>query len=267
MKTVVYACANLAYDQIFSPVVATPGLEYVLFSDRKPFMVSGWDWCPAPAAVEGLSPSMANRYCKFFPQRIFPEADVSIYVDANILVIGDLRPLLEEFIASGAAIGLFIHKDRSDIQSEFEFCREVGKIGDADHDTGVEQLRFYRAEGLPEAHVFTENAIILRRHSAPGLDPAMQLWWEQLNRFTKRDQLSLPYVLWKTGLATQVWNWSYWNDNPYFTRYIHRRGWPHDIYIYLTNKRHYSAAWRIPVDGMLYVLHGLVKPALAKLRG
>ena len=50
---------------------------------------------PSPTAI-----------AKFFPHRILPEAEISIYVDANTLILADLTPLIEEFAASGADIGL-----------------------------------------------------------------------------------------------------------------------------------------------------------------
>ena len=52
----------------------------------------------------------------------------------------------------------------------------------------------------------------------------MELWWAQLEEFTKRDQLSLPYVLFRSGLAVKLWDWNYKYENPYFMRYLHRRG-------------------------------------------
>lgn len=276
MTTILYSCANLAYDQIFSPVVASPGVEPVLFSDRRPRFVRGWNWRPMPEAAASLGPALGNRYAKFFPMKIFPEADYSIYIDANLLVIADLTPLLAEFIASDADIGLFPHSERTDIHSEFDFCKQVGKIAPKDYALGEEQLGFYRAEGLPERHVLTENAIILRRHGrgearGAALEAAMELWWDQLARFTKRDQLSLPYVLHRagldSGLKVKVWDWNYLSPNPYFSRYIHRRGMLSDIQIFLSAKRHYNAAWRIPIDGAFSVYRGYLKPGLAKLRG
>lgn len=276
MKTSLYTCANLAYDQIFSPVEPTPGVEPVLFSDRRPRFLSGWSWRARTEEMAKLNPTLANRYAKFFPMRIFPEADYSIYIDANLLVIADLTPLIAEFIASDADIALFPHSKRSDIYSEFEFCKEVGKIRPSDYALGDAQMAHYRAEGLPETHVFTENAIILRRHGRPGteheargaaLEEAMELWWDQLNRFTKRDQLSLPYVLDRSGLKVKLWDWHYLAPNPYFSRYPHRRGLLRDINIFLRNKRHYNAAWRIPIDGAFSFYRGQVKPRLAKARG
>ncbi len=266
MKTVLYTCADLAYDQIFTPVAATPGVPFVLFSDRRPRLVRGWEHRPFPEATRGLSPSLVNRYCKFFPQRIFPEADVSIYVDANLLVTADLSPLIAEFRASGADIGLFPHKERGDIFEELAFGARVGKIPPGDVAAGEAQVARYLAEGLPRAHRLTENAIIFRRHAAPGLGPAMELWWEELARATRRDQLSLPYVLMKSGLAVWIWDWNYRSDpNPYFSRYIHRRGLASDIVIWMSAKRHYGPAWRVPIDGAT-AAYARLKPLLTRLR-
>ena len=133
-----------------------------------------------PEAVRGMSQTLANRYAKFFPWAVLPEADCSIYLDANTLVLGDLTPLIEEFLASGADIGLFPHRERSSLAEEFEFGRRVGKIPPADVEKGLAQLRRYREDGLPPDPPFTENAIIFRRHGKPGLGEAMDLWWSEL---------------------------------------------------------------------------------------
>ena len=148
-RTVVYACTDLGYDQIFSPVAPTPGVEFVLFADRRPRLVRGWRWRPLPDAARGLSPTLANRYAKFFPERILPGAELSVYVDANTLILADLTPLVAEFAASGADIGLFRHQERTTLAEELEFGRRVGKIPAADAAKGEAQLGRYRAAGLP----------------------------------------------------------------------------------------------------------------------
>ena len=260
MRTVLYACTNLDYDQIFTPVAMTPGVDFVLFADRRPRFVSGWQWRPLPAAAAGLSPTMVNRFAKFFPHRIFPEAEVSVYVDANTLILADLAPLLAEFHASGADIGLFPHKQRFDVWEEFAFAKAVGKVPPEDAAKGEAQLAFYRAEGLPERHLLTENAIIFRRHGSARLAAAMDLWWEQMQAFTRRDQLSLPYVLHKTGLKVKLWDWNYKFENPYFRRYLHRRGPLSDLNVILKNKRHYGRFWDLTCGGILAAYHGLKRP-------
>ena len=256
LRTIVYACTHLDYDQIFSPVAPTPGVDFVLFADRRPLFVRGWQWRPLPAAVAGMSQTLANRYAKFFPHAVLPEADCSIYVDANTLVLGDLTPLIREFLASGADIGLFPHRERSSLAEEFEFGRQVGKIPPSDVEKGLAQLRRYREEGLPPDPPFTENAIIFRRHGSPALAPAMDLWWSELQAYTRRDQLSLPYVLFKSRLAVKLWDWNYKYQNPYFMRYPHRRGALADLNVFLKNRQQYGPVQRAACGGLLFLMHG-----------
>ena len=242
MKIVVYSCTFLDYDNVYTPVTMTPGVDYVLFCERRPRFVGGWQWRRLPAEVAGLSQSMANRYCKFFPDRLFPDADVTIYVDGNTLMKGDLRPLIEEFLASNAEIGLFRHKERQSIDEELAFCKQVGRIKAEDFAKGDAQLAAYYAEGFPREHVLSQNGIILRRHGGPGLPAAMRLWWEHMMQHAPRDQLSGPFVLWKTGLPCHLWDWDYRRPNPYFMRYPHREkeflpGYAVEMYLYVQKQR------------------------------
>ena len=256
MKTVVYSCTDLAYDQIFSPVAPTPGVEFVLFAARRPRLVRGWRWRPLPEAVHGLTPALANRYAKFFPHRVLPEAERSIYVDANTLILSDLTPLLDEFAAADADIGLFRHQERSSLREELDFARQVGKISAADAEKAEAQLRRYQAEGLPADPPFTENAILFRRHGSPALEAAMALWWDELEAGARRDQLSLPYVLFRSELAVKLWDWNYKYENPYFMRYLHRRGPLSDLNVFLKNKRQYGPLHRAVCGALLYLSHG-----------
>jgi hypothetical protein len=260
MRTVLYACTNLAYDQIFTPVAMTPGVDFVLFADRRPRLVRGWQWRPYPPEMAGLSSTMTNRFAKFFPHVIFPEAEISIYVDANTLMLADLTPLIAEFRASGADIGLFPHKQRFDIYEELAFATKVGKVPAADAAKGAAQVAFYRAEGLPDGHPFTENAIIFRRHGNPALAAAMDLWWQQMQTYTRRDQLSLPYVLHRSELKVKLWDWNYKFENPYFRRYLHRRGALSDLNVILKNKRYYNRFYRLTCGAILGSWQALKRP-------
>jgi hypothetical protein len=59
-------------------------------------------------------------------------------------------------------------------------------------------MEHYRKQGFPENYGLAANRIIIRRKSEE-LEKLMESWWEELNTFSRRDQLSLFYVIWKTG--------------------------------------------------------------------
>ena len=225
-RTVLYACTNLAYDQIFTPVATTPGVDFVLFADRRPRFVRGWQWRPLPAEAAGLSPDHGEPLRQVLPARgSSPRPSCSIYVDANTLMLADLTPLIEEFLASGADIGLFPHKRALRHRRGVRVRPAGGQDPALGRREGPGAARAATATtGCRDDHLFTENAIIFRRHGNPALAAAMDLWWEQIATYTQRDQLSLPYVLYKSELKVKLWDWNYKFVNPYFLRYLHRRG-------------------------------------------
>jgi hypothetical protein len=160
---------------------------------------------------------------------VFKEAEYSIYVDGNIRIIGDLGPLIKEFKESRAAFGVFKHQDRTNIFEEADACIELGKFDDRDKERVKDQLKVYSELGLPLDQPLTDNGIIFRWHKHPKLSDAMSSWWEQLQSFSKRDQISLPYVVWKNNLLVKKWSWSFREENAYFEVYLHRRSLIRDL--------------------------------------
>ena len=63
------------------------------------------------------------------------------------------------------------------------------------------QMDFYRKEGLPENTGILSSGIIIRKHNRFNVEKHCELWWEQIKKWTHRDQLSFNYVLWKYKLV------------------------------------------------------------------
>ena len=57
----------------------------------------------------------------------------------------------------------------------------------------------YRAEGYPAHNGLNEAGVILRRHT-PAIEAFNNAWWAELSRHSRRDQLSLNYVLDKLAI-------------------------------------------------------------------
>ena len=52
-------------------------------------------------------------------------------------------------------------------------------------------------DGMPYNYGFTENNILYRRHHQAEVISLMDEWWNMIENYAKRDQLSLVYLLWK----------------------------------------------------------------------
>ena len=91
MKIVVYTAifgtkAGLIKQPNFS------GVDYVCFTDNESLKSKLWDVRLVKGQIEG-DHTRNNRYYKINPHKVFPEYDISIYIDGNFLIIGDIVSL------------------------------------------------------------------------------------------------------------------------------------------------------------------------------
>ncbi|MDW8259151.1 MAG: DUF616 domain-containing protein, partial [Gammaproteobacteria bacterium] len=188
---VVYTAIAADYDELRPPRVIPEGVDFVCFTERGKRVPAGWTHRVLPRSE--LPPASSNRYAKMHPHLLFPAHDASIYVDGNIEIIADVRPLAQRVVAE-AAIGLFDHPVRSNTFDEAIECALIG----FDRASRIrEQMRRYYLEGYTFGGGLFEASVIVRAHHDPGVVRTMTRWWDEWQRGVKRDQLSLMYVLWK----------------------------------------------------------------------
>jgi hypothetical protein len=231
-KVTVYTCVIGGYDLILQPARQQKEITFTIFSD-VPVRFRSWAQRPIERVFD--NDIYTNRYHKFFPHRLFKESDYSVYIDGNISIIGDIAPLLDEFAATGAAMGVFRHRERFNVAEELAACIEQRRFDQKDLLMYESQLEHMFSEGMPPGQRLTDNGIIFRWHKHPGLEQAMSDWWDEINYYTKRDQLSLPFVIWKNQLPVWVWDWSFRAPNPFFEKYPHRGSPLRDVRIRFRN--------------------------------
>jgi len=239
---IVYTCVTNDYDWVLPPVWRSLNIKFILFTDNPKTKVKGWEVRLLPS-VPGLSSgNLANRYCKFFPWRILPEHDWSIYIDANVRLLADPTPIINDAEHRGFDIALFTHPNRSNIWQEAEACKKLCKISGEEWESLDKQLQRYRNKGFSSKSGLTENNVIFRSRESMQLVSAMELWWEELLGGVKRDQISLPYVLWTLKKPVHRLLFSAKNRNPYFRVVSHRQG--KSLSNYLEARRYHSAGWK-----------------------
>ena len=74
----------------------------------------------------------------------------------------------------------------------------------------------YKNDDFPREFGLSENNIIFRKHNIDLIIEMMNTWWYELNNETKRDQLSLGYILWKNNKQYNFMIESARNKNRYF---------------------------------------------------
>ena len=171
------------------------GYRRVLFTDRTDLKVPGGEVVHDP--LDGLDPARASRRAKLMPHRYFPEAEWSVWLDNKSRLLADPAAIVAALkTQSDRNFFAFPHFRRTCVYQEGQAVWENGLD---DYKTVKERMRQYRAEGMPENTGLIEGHFIVRRHNAPEVADFGERWFEHVLRFSRRDQISFPYLAWKTG--------------------------------------------------------------------
>ena len=189
---VVYTVQTGGYDRVQQPLVIDERFDYILFSDSDKEKEHGiWEVRQIPYSNEDLT--RLSRYPKMHPHELLGDYEASLYIDANIQIIGP--NIYERFIKcykEGIEWGGIKHPYRDCIYDE------AYVIYGLDTETKIfNWCHKLRTENYPRNYGLFENNIIYRLHNKSTLDVNI-MWWSLYESYTRRDQLTLYYVLWKS---------------------------------------------------------------------
>jgi GT2 family glycosyltransferase/glycosyltransferase involved in cell wall biosynthesis len=192
-RIAVYTAITGGYDSIKLPEHLDARFDYILFTDRPAAETAVWQ--VRPIAFFDNDPTRVSRYVKTHPQRLLNDYDIAVWIDSNVMILGDIYPMIEGLMESGSAIGVVPHPLRASIEQELKACIRQGKD---DPELMRAQVEGYLAEGFKGEDLIESNFMIFDLR-AEQLSSFLQTWWAELERHSKRDQLSLNYALWRSG--------------------------------------------------------------------
>jgi hypothetical protein len=199
---VVYTALAGGRDVLGEPGRLPDGWTAVAFTDGATH--PGWAVLPLPNG--DLGPKRAAVAVKVLAHRVFPDARLSLWLDANFHVGCDLEALAAEALA-GADVALHAHPERDCLYDEALACIELGRDAAA---TICAQVVRYAQLGFPPRAGLGATGVVLRRHTA-AVAALNDDWWAEVAAGSCRDQLSLDYVAWRRGIsigrfASDLWN-------------------------------------------------------------
>ena len=128
-RRVVFTCLFGGYDQLRSPRILEPGLEYICITDGRTPTPPAWRVViPRPEELETMTIETSRwpRLAKLLPHRFLQDYDVSLYIDANLEIVGSLASLFAKLDRADAVY--FRHpENRRDVFEEAEVCKAMGK--------------------------------------------------------------------------------------------------------------------------------------------
>jgi len=205
MRIAVYTSIFGGYDNLIDDQLQMEGVDYICFTDRD-IKSDTWE-VRKSTPIYTDSNRNAKKY-KVLPHRYLGEYDWSVWIDGNIKIHSDIRPL-----CSGEPYKVYDHMKvfdaRDCIYDEAETILNFGKINsERTPERGiknwkdnpkliVDQMNRYISEGYPKNNGLATNPIILRNHKDSAVIAVMEDWWSEIKYNSKRDQLSFNYIAWK----------------------------------------------------------------------
>ena len=101
---------------------------------------------------------------------------------------------------SDIGIGTFCHAQRECVYEEAKACVAMGKASKESIERHLEHLN---EEGMPRNYGMAQCSVIARKHDSAVCVKLMEDWWQEYLNFAKRDQLSLPFVMYKNRLKME----------------------------------------------------------------
>jgi hypothetical protein len=204
MRKVVYTAVTDGYP--LHPVVnRQDAWDFICFAE-SPVQSDGWETSlinKCDMVVENkLIPNdkaKTTKRIKVLPHLFLHEYEISIWIDSSLQFKReiDLDELVDGFLRSSNLMRVRRHPYRQCIYQEAE---EVVRLGLDTWENVVSVIGPYRREHFPRNFGLAEPNFILRKHNAPPLVQFSNEWWVRVRDFSRRDQLSFNYVLWRTPI-------------------------------------------------------------------
>lgn len=197
-KRIVYTALTGGYDGLIQHKYVEASYDYVCFSnDIKESRIGIWEIRRIPFDTDDAQ--RLSRYPKLQPHEVLKDYEYSLYVDANINILDDtVFRSIEKCIAEGVTLAGMKHQLR---QCAYKESLKVMLDGmEKNKHIVKEQMSAYKREGFPFNYGMFEANVIFRKHNDPQVIRQCNDWWYWQQHYSRRDQLSYSYSLWKNKI-------------------------------------------------------------------
>ncbi|WP_349899492.1 glycosyltransferase domain-containing protein [Parafrigoribacterium soli] len=190
-KRVVYSALTGRYEKLNEqPMARDTGVDFICFTDDPELTSETWTIRQIDLRFP-MDTVRSARYLKVRGTELLSEYDESLWIDNSVILQATPDALLDSWLSS-ADIAIPRHSYRGTVMGEFD---AVVADGYDDPSRVYEQLIQYaalRPSALEEHPYWT--ALVARRHTTQ-VTHVMQLWYDHILRYSRRDQLSINFVV------------------------------------------------------------------------
>ena len=196
-KVIVYSCMIGNYDNVTS-FNKQRGYDYILFTDQN-IKNTNWTIFPIPDEVLKLNVSdiKKQRYMKIHPHKFFKNYDLSLYIDPNYEITGDLDDYL---------INTLNPLDHIYIP-HLQFGKGMKQAIDKAIEKKLDDISLlkhvmdrYNQSKLLDKTGIVNAGLIIRKHHTEDCIKLMERWWEEVRDYSHVDNFAFDYAGYMTGV-------------------------------------------------------------------
>lgn len=193
----VYTVLFGGYEPLHPQHTSTADIDLICFTDDPTLTSQCWQIRPLPPLLPG-DPTRNARRVKLLAHDYLPEYGTSLYVDNTVELLVDPQVLFD-LLPADQAMAVPLHSYRATVSDEF--AAVVTETREARWVCAEQQTAYLSADpGSLELQPLW-SGLMVRRHHEPEVVAGMRLWWDHVQRYSRRDQLSLRYVQRQSGLG------------------------------------------------------------------
>lgn len=186
----IYTCLTGGKDKLNEDINAM-GAKLVCFTDKK-IKSKNWEIRVLPRIFQDVRRD--SRIPKMLPHIYMPDAEYSLYLDANIICKVPIQRLITEWLQE-TDIAVFGHSTRDCLFDEAQECIRL----ELDKKEVIKN-QIERYKGFPKHKGLYQCGAILRKHT-PKINKLGNAWWAEYCTGSRRDQISFPYVVENEGIT------------------------------------------------------------------
>ena len=200
-KIAIYTAIFGGYDELKEPKYISPACDYFVFTDMAVPENSAWKKIDYSflEKTKDMDAYHLSKFFKIFPNEFFKEYDYSIWVDGTTTIVADLYPFIDRL--GDKTIGMFDNPVHDCVYIESNFLLYYNRVQE---NVIKKQIDHYKKNGFPKHYGMFECTIIARKHNDKTCLKLMNEWWDEIIKFSMRDQISFPYILWKNNAMDEV---------------------------------------------------------------
>lgn len=196
MRKAIYTVLLGKYDNL-KPAPKFPGWDCVLFTDTHYPNTKGW----IVHKIKTENPLKDSRKYKFLSHKYLSAYELVCYIDGSMTMTKEppAEPLW------------YTHPVRQSVSQESQRIIQLQK----DLPKTIEaQMKAYKDAGFIDKFGLYQNGIFIRKHN-PQQNLLCETVYEIIQKYSYRDQLALPFAIFKTGVYPQNIQ-----SGKYFRQYI-----------------------------------------------